>query len=98
VTVSVASLRATLRRHADPANAAGAQRFFTGGNMVQKGVGWLLKEATRHRADDVVAYLVANRAKTSRRVLRYATEKVAPEQRTRVLAQEPPERRSRRTR
>ena len=53
--------------------------------MVQKGVGWLLKEATRQRADRVVAYLIANRTKTSRLVLRYACEKLPAAKRRRVL-------------
>jgi 3-methyladenine DNA glycosylase AlkD len=53
--------------------------------MVQKGVGWLLKEATRRRADQVVAYLVKNRHRTSRLVLRYASEKLSPAERRRVL-------------
>jgi 3-methyladenine DNA glycosylase AlkD len=54
-------------------------------DMVQKGVGWLLKEATRHRADEVIAYLIANRTHTSRLVLRYASENLTPAQRARVL-------------
>ena len=53
--------------------------------MVQKGVGWLLKEATRRRAREIVAYLVANRADTSRLVLRYACEKLPGWERRRVL-------------
>jgi 3-methyladenine DNA glycosylase AlkD len=54
-------------------------------DMVQKGVGWLLKEAARTRRDEVTAYLIANRDKTSRLVLRYASEKLPPAQRARVL-------------
>lgn len=53
--------------------------------MVQKGVGWLLKEATRRRAPAIVDYLVARRSKTSRLVLRYACEKLPASQRRRVL-------------
>ncbi|MGH2403351.1 MAG: DNA alkylation repair protein [bacterium] len=53
--------------------------------MVQKGVGWLLKEATRRRAPEVVAYLIGNRSRTSRLVLRYASEKLPAVQRRRVL-------------
>ncbi len=53
--------------------------------MVQKGVGWLLKEATRRRADAIVAYLVNKGPNTSRLVLRYASEKLSPAQRRRVL-------------
>lgn len=54
--------------------------------MVQRGVGWLLKEATKRRAKEVAAYLVANREKTSRLVLRYACEKLPPARRRVVLA------------
>ena len=54
--------------------------------MVQKGVGWLLKEATRRQAERVVDYLIANRTKTSRLVLRYACEKLPAAQRRRVLS------------
>jgi 3-methyladenine DNA glycosylase AlkD len=54
-------------------------------DMVRKGVGWLLKEATRRRADAVVAYLIANRERTSRLVLRYASEKLTGAQRASVL-------------
>jgi 3-methyladenine DNA glycosylase AlkD len=54
--------------------------------MVQKGVGWLLKEATRRRADRIVAYLVRRRHRTSRLVLRYASEKLPPAQRRLVLS------------
>jgi len=53
--------------------------------MVQKGVGWLLKEATKCRADQIVAYLVKRGPQTSRLVLRYASEKLSPAQRRRVL-------------
>jgi 3-methyladenine DNA glycosylase AlkD len=54
--------------------------------MVQKGVGWLLKEATKRRADMIVAYLVSHRHRTSRLVLRYASEKLPAGQRRRVLS------------
>jgi 3-methyladenine DNA glycosylase AlkD len=53
--------------------------------MVQKGAGWLLKEATSKRAREVVAYLIAKRDLTTRLVLRYASEKLTPAQRARVL-------------
>jgi 3-methyladenine DNA glycosylase AlkD len=54
-------------------------------DMVQKGVGWLLKEGTRRRSDVIIPYLVANRDRTSRLVLRYACELLPPRARTRVL-------------
>ncbi|MDR7419584.1 MAG: DNA alkylation repair protein [Armatimonadota bacterium] len=54
-------------------------------DMVQKAVGWLLKEATRRRRREVIRYLVANRDRTTRLVLRYASEKLTPAERARVL-------------
>ena len=53
--------------------------------MIQKGVGWLLKEASREQAREVIAYLVENRERTARLVLRYASEKLTPAQRLSVL-------------
>ncbi|MBM3317253.1 MAG: DNA alkylation repair protein [Candidatus Eisenbacteria bacterium] len=57
--------------------------------MVQKGVGWLLKEATKKKAGEVVAYLVANRDRTTRLVLRYACENLSSAHRRRVLGGTP---------
>jgi 3-methyladenine DNA glycosylase AlkD len=54
-------------------------------DMVQKGVGWLLKEATRGQPDVIVRYLPARRTRTSRLVLRYACELLPPAKRARVL-------------
>ena len=55
-------------------------------DMVRKGVGWLLKEGTRRQPDVIVRYLLANRHRTSRLVLRYACELLPPKTRARVLA------------
>jgi 3-methyladenine DNA glycosylase AlkD len=55
-------------------------------DMVQKGVGWLLKETYPKKPKEVVRFLVANRAKTTRLVLRYACEKMTAADKTRVLA------------
>jgi 3-methyladenine DNA glycosylase AlkD len=54
--------------------------------MVQKGVGWLLKEASRKHEEEVVKFLLKWKAKTSRLVLRYATEKVSLKNRKLVLS------------
>jgi 3-methyladenine DNA glycosylase AlkD len=43
-------------------------------DMVQKGYGWLLKEASRKHQADVFAYIVRNRAVMPRTALRYAVE------------------------
>jgi 3-methyladenine DNA glycosylase AlkD len=55
-------------------------------DMVQKGVGWLLKETYPKKPSEVVRFLVANRAKTTRLVLRYAAEKMTASDKTSVLA------------
>jgi 3-methyladenine DNA glycosylase AlkD len=55
-------------------------------DMVQKGVGWLLKETYPKKPSEVVRFLVANRAKTTRLVLRYAAEKMTASDKTHVLA------------
>jgi 3-methyladenine DNA glycosylase AlkD len=55
-------------------------------DMVQKGVGWLLKETYPKRPAEVVRFLLANRMKTTRLVLRYAAEKMTAADKARVLA------------
>jgi 3-methyladenine DNA glycosylase AlkD len=44
--------------------------------MVRKGVGWLLKEASKEYPDEVRGYLLRWRERTSALVLRYASEKL----------------------
>ena len=55
-------------------------------DMVQKGVGWLLKETYPKKPAEVVRFLFANRTKTTRLVLRYAAEKMTAADKARVLA------------
>jgi 3-methyladenine DNA glycosylase AlkD len=43
-------------------------------DMVQKGYGWLLKEASRHHTDEIFAYVMKNRRVMPRTALRYAIE------------------------
>lgn len=50
-------------------------------DMVQKGVGWLLKEATKKHPDEVREYLLTWRPRTSALILRYASEKLPEEKR-----------------
>ena len=45
-------------------------------DMVQKGVGWLLKEASKKNPEEVRSYLLNWRDRTSALVLRYASEKL----------------------
>jgi 3-methyladenine DNA glycosylase AlkD len=55
-------------------------------DMVQKGVGWLLKETYPKKSKEVMRFLLPWRDRTTRLVLRYAAEKMTPEDRARVLA------------
>jgi 3-methyladenine DNA glycosylase AlkD len=54
-------------------------------DMVQKGLGWLLREWAKHEAKAAVPVLMAIRGRASRLVLRTACEKLAPALRERVL-------------
>lgn len=55
-------------------------------NMVQKGVGWLLKETYPRHRNETVAFLVPRRSATSRMVLRYAAGKMTAADRARILS------------
>jgi len=50
-----------------------------GDDLVQKGCGWLLKEAGRTHATEVFGYVMAHKKKMPRTTLRYAIEKMPPE-------------------
>lgn len=43
-------------------------------DLVQKGYGWLLKEASRKHTDQIFSYVVKNKRKMPRTALRYAIE------------------------
>jgi 3-methyladenine DNA glycosylase AlkD len=59
-----------------------AERLMTDGDeMVQKGVGWLLKEASRKHPQEIRQFLLAWREKTAALVLRYASEKLPSDMR-----------------
>ena len=44
--------------------------------MVQKGYGWMLKEASNHNQKGVFAFVMKHKAKMPRTALRYAIEKL----------------------
>lgn len=54
-------------------------------DMVQKGTGWLLKEAYPAKPREVTTFLEARKHRPARLLLRYAAEKMTPEDRARVL-------------
>ncbi len=54
-----------------------ADRLMTDGDdMVQKGVGWMLKEASKSTPEEVRAYLLRWREESPALILRYASEKL----------------------
>ena len=57
-------------------------------DMVQKGLGWLLREWAKHDPGAAVPVLMAIRGRASRLVLRTSCEKLAPGLRARVLARQ----------
>jgi len=48
-------------------------------DLVQKGYGWMLKEASRKHQDEVFGYVVKNKKVMPRTALRYAIEKIPKE-------------------
>jgi 3-methyladenine DNA glycosylase AlkD len=57
-------------------------------DMVQKGYGWLLKEASRLHQREVFAYVLSRRAVMPRTALRYAIELMPPELRAEAMKKE----------
>lgn len=56
--------------------------------MVQKGYGWMLKEASNHYPKEVFDYVMKNRREMPRTALRYAIEKLSPEHRIEAMKRE----------
>lgn len=57
-------------------------------DMVQKGYGWLLKEASRKHTDDVFGFVMDNKKVMPRTALRYAIELMPPELRAEAMKKE----------
>jgi 3-methyladenine DNA glycosylase AlkD len=57
-------------------------------DMVQKGCGWLLKEASRKHTSEVFEYVIRNRAVMPRTMLRYAIELMPEEMRAEAMRKE----------
>ncbi len=55
-------------------------------DLVQKGYGWMLKEASKSHQSEVFDYIWAHRAVMPRTALRYAIEKMPDEMRRRAMA------------
>jgi 3-methyladenine DNA glycosylase AlkD len=56
-----------------------------GDDMVQKGLGWLLREWTKHHPAEAIPVLLSLRGRTSRLVLRTGCEKLGEADRQRIL-------------
>jgi 3-methyladenine DNA glycosylase AlkD len=56
--------------------------------MVQKGYGWLLKEASRKHTDEVFAYVMRNKRSMPRTALRYAIELMPKEHKAEAMKKE----------
>jgi len=56
--------------------------------MVQKGYGWMLKEASNHYQKEVFDYVLKNKREMPRTALRYAIEKLPPENRIEAMKKE----------
>ena len=54
-------------------------------DLVQKGYGWMLKEATHEFPDEVYRYVLKHRAVMPRTALRYAIEKLPPAMRKEAM-------------
>jgi 3-methyladenine DNA glycosylase AlkD len=54
-------------------------------DLVQKGYGWMLKEASKQHQKQVYDYIIKNKAKMPRTALRYAIEKMPPDLRKEAM-------------
>ena len=57
-------------------------------DLVQKGYGWMLKEAAKQHRDEVFAWILARRNIMPRTSLRYAIEKMPPEMRAKAMSRD----------
>jgi 3-methyladenine DNA glycosylase AlkD len=55
-------------------------------DLVQKGYGWMLKEASKKHLDEVFEFVMANKAVMPRTALRYAIEKMPADMKARAMA------------
>jgi 3-methyladenine DNA glycosylase AlkD len=54
-------------------------------DMVQKGYGWLLKEASRKHTEEIYSYVMKNKRMMPRTALRYAIELMPKEMKTEAM-------------
>ncbi|UCD00540.1 MAG: DNA alkylation repair protein [Promethearchaeota archaeon] len=58
---------------------------FSNENYIEKGIGWLLKTCSKYNPDSIFDYLMKNKERLPRLILRYASEKLSKEKRLLVL-------------
>jgi 3-methyladenine DNA glycosylase AlkD len=54
-------------------------------DYVQKGIGWLLKTCSKYNPNSIFNYLMSNKKRFPRLILRYASEKLPNERRQQIL-------------
>ena len=54
-------------------------------DYIQKGIGWLLKTCSKYKPDSIFNYLIKNKERLTRLILRYASEKLPKEKRMLIL-------------
>jgi 3-methyladenine DNA glycosylase AlkD len=83
---AVALIRAARLKQSFPQIRSVAEVLLSDENdMVQKGLGWLLREAAKANPRTTMAYLLKIRARAPRLVLRTACETLTPKEKARVL-------------
>ncbi|MFX0018600.1 MAG: DNA alkylation repair protein [Promethearchaeota archaeon] len=58
---------------------------FSNENYIEKGIGWLLKTCSKYEPELIYEYLMKNKYKFTRLILRYASEKLLKEKRAAIL-------------
>jgi 3-methyladenine DNA glycosylase AlkD len=54
-------------------------------DYIQKGIGWLLKTCSNYKPEIIYNYLMKNKERLSRLILRYASEKLSKVKRVAIL-------------
>ncbi|MEE9379157.1 MAG: DNA alkylation repair protein [Candidatus Lokiarchaeia archaeon] len=54
-------------------------------DYIQKAIGWLLKTCSKYKPNSIFNYLISNKERFSRLILRYASEKLPKEKKTLIL-------------
>ncbi|MGB5910877.1 MAG: DNA alkylation repair protein [Promethearchaeia archaeon] len=58
---------------------------FSNENYIEKGIGWLLKTCSKYKPELIYEYLMENKYRFTRLILRYASEKLVMEKRAAIL-------------